>query len=273
MNFKNIQMEDKKLFSDFQYICSDYIFSYLYMYSELYKLTIHHDDRCVIIRSEDKDPYFYMPLGDIKHGIEKVTKYCSNNNIKTKFSKIPCSHAEIFRNNGFILEEDRNSYDYIYINSQLAEYNGKEFRKQRNNMSSYFRMCTPVYTEDIYNHIEKCREFTLKYFKKFDIINPTLRMLEKMEDFDCKGSIVWDGQNIQAFCVYEKVKDDMIQSHVELTDNSHRGIHAFLINEMSKRVSERYVNKEDDVGLLGLRRFKESYNPIHMLRKYTAHLE
>lgn len=273
MIFKSIEIEDKKLFNDFNYICSDYIFSYLYMYSEAYKLTISHDDRCVIIRSEDNAPYFYMPLGDTEHGIEEVIKYCSCNNIKPRFAKIPSSHVEIFRDNGLILEDDRNSYDYIYINSQLADYEGKDFRKQRNNMSSYFRICTPDYTEDIYNHIDKCRDFTLKYYKKNDIINPTLRMLERMSDFDCKGGIVWDGQNIQAFCVYEKVKDDTIQSHIELTDNSHRGIHAFLINEMSKRLSEEYVNKEDDVGLAGLRRFKESYNPFLMLKKYTAHLE
>ena len=58
-----------------------------------------------------------------------------------------------------------------------------------------------------------------------------------------------------------------------LTDNSHRGIHAYMISEMSKRISEEYINKEDDVGLSGLRRFKETYNPCSMLKKYIAYIE
>ena len=59
-------------------------------------------------------------------------------------------------------------------------------------------------------------------------------------------------------------------SHVELNDNSHRGIHAYMISEMSKSIDEKYINKEDDMGLVGLRRFKESYHPSCMLKKYKA---
>jgi hypothetical protein len=66
------------------------------------------------------------------------------------------------------------------------------------------------------------------------------------------------------------VSDNTVISHIELTNNEHRGTHAFLIKEMSGRINEEYVNKEDDMGLSGLRRFKETYNPCTMIKKYIA---
>ena len=78
---------------------------------------------------------------------------------------------------------------------------------------------------------------------------------------------------MQGFCIYENVSPDTILSHIELTNNEYRGAHAYMINEMSKRLDVEYINKEDDVGLQGLRRFKESFNPCSMFKKHTACLE
>ena len=98
-------------------------------------------------------------------------------------------------------------------------------------------------------------------------------MLDNADSFKLKGGVVLNNGEISAFCLYEKISEDMVVSHVELTDNSHRGIHAYLINELAKKTGEKYINKEDDMGLPGLRRFKESFNPDHMLKKYRAFLK
>ena len=74
--FKDIALEDKSLFNEFEFICSDYVFSYIYMFADLYKLRIYHDDRTLIIYSLINKPLFYMPLGDIEYGIELILSYC-----------------------------------------------------------------------------------------------------------------------------------------------------------------------------------------------------
>jgi len=273
LDFREINLDDKALFNGLDYICSDYIFSYIFMYCEVYKLKLYDDDKCIIVSSEYIKPSYYMPLGDTEHGIKKILEYSSKNNTKPVFSKIPESYVTLFKEYKFKIKEDRNSFDYIYRNSDLAEYNGKKYRKQRNNLSSYLRTCSPQYTENIEQHIKECKDFTLSHFNKIDIINPTLRMLDNLEHFNCNSGLVWNDGKLQAFCVYEKISHNTVLSHIELTDNSHRGIHAYMISEMSKRISEEYINKEDDVGLLGLRRFKETYNPCIMLKKYIAYLE
>lgn len=269
--FKEITIEDRPIFKDLKYICSDYEFSYLFMYGDIYKLKISYDSKCVIILSELGKPNFYMPLGDTEYGIKSVLQYCRENNMEPVFTKIPQNYTGLFEGLNFTVKEDRDSFDYIYSNSELTKYEGKRFRKQRNNLYNYLKNYTPVYTDDILNHIDKCKEFTLAHFDNVDIVNPTIRILDNINNLNCFGGIVWNEDKIQAFCIYEKIWQDTVLAHVELTDNSHRGIHAYLINEVSKRINERYINKEDDVGLAGLRRFKESFNPCTMLKKFTAH--
>jgi hypothetical protein len=234
---------------------------------------MYHDDRTIIISTGTDKPSFYMPLGDIEYGIKLVLQHCREHQIKPHFIKIPYSHVEVFKAMNYIVKEDRNAFDYIFSNSELASYKGPGFRKQRNNISNYTKINQPAYSSEIIMNIEKCKEFTLKYYSGTDVVQPTLKLLDCIDEFGLKGGIVWNGSNMQAFCVYEKITDNMAISHVELTDNSHRGVHAYMINEMSRNMDVEFINKEDDMGLDGLRRFKESYNPSMLLAKYFAYPE
>ena len=273
MDFREINFGDRHIFDKFGYICSDYTFSYIYMYNELYKLKIAEDEGTVIIRSDLDGASFYMPLGDIKQGIAAVLEYCKKNSTSPVFSKIPEANSGVFENYGFSVEEDRDSFDYIFKNSDFIEYEGKRFRNQRNNLSSYLKAFSPEFDDRIELYTDKCKAFTLKYHNTEDKLGPTYKMIDSIEQFNLKGGVVLESGEVAAFCLYEKVTEDMVQSHVELTDNSHRGVHAYLISELSKRINEDYVNKEDDMGLPGLRRFKEKYNPHTMLRKYKAFMK
>jgi len=212
-----------------------------------------------------------MPLGDREHGIKSVLVYCKENDIKPIFSKIPEHSVSIFNASNFHIEEDRDSFDYIFKNSDLLEYKGKEFRNQRNNLNSYLNAYTPVFDRNVKAYIDQCKDFTLKYHNWPEKLEPTFKMLDNIDLLDLKGGVVINEGLVSAFCLYEKLSEDMILSHVELTDNHHRGVHAYLINELSKTISESYINKEDDMGIPGLRRFKETYNPSYMFKKYKAY--
>lgn len=268
--FREITLDDKPIFDKYKNICSDYQFSYIYMYNELYKLKIAEAEGTIIIRSDIEATRFYMPLGDVEKGMASVLEYCKENNIKPVFSKIPEDYLELFNASKFLLHEDRDSFDYIYKNSDFIEYKGKEFRNQRNNLYSYLKSFSPEFDDRVSLYIDQCKTFTLKHHPSPDKLHPTFKMLDNIDEFNLKGGVVLNNGEVVAFCLYEKVSDNMVQSHVELTDNSHRGVHAYLINELAKRMEEAYINKEDDMGIPGLRRFKENYNPHAMLKKYYA---
>lgn len=273
MFFREITLNDMAMFDKYKNISSDYLFSYLFMYQNSYNLKISETDGAIIICSYMSEPIFYMPLGDTEQGIKSVLEYCKENNINPLFAKITGDYLDIFNAFNFKIEEDRDSFDYVFKNSDFMEYKGKEFRKQRNNLFSYLKEFTPEFDTNMKAYIEKCKEFTLNYHNSSSKLGPTFKMLDNIDLFGLKGGVVLDNDEISAFCLYEKLSDDMIVSHVELTDNSHRGVHAYLINELAKNINEKYINKEDDMGIQGLRRFKETYNPDHMLKKYKAFFE
>lgn len=275
MIFRKVTMSDKPIFDIYKNTCScsDYLFSYVFMYQDSYKLTIWEENGTIVIRSDLADTIFYMPLGDTEHGIKLVLEYCKENSIKPIFSKIPEKWVSVFKTYNFHIEEDRDSFDYIFKNSDLLEYKGKEFRNQRNNLNSYFKDYTPIFDTDVKAYIDKCKEFVFNHHNSPDKLEPTLKMLDNIDLLHLKGGVVINNSEVSAFCLYEKLSEDMILSHVELTDNAHRGAHAYLVNELAKTISESYINKEDDMGIPGLRRFKETYNPNYMFKKYKAYYE
>lgn len=240
------------------------------MYADSYQIKISDDDNSVFIYSGTCNPSFYMPLGDTERGIKKVIEFCNQNNIKPVFSKIAKKYTELFRYMGFKVEEDRNSFDYIFRNTDLTLFKGKEYRKQRNNLSNLLRSCTPEYITDLKGHMDECRSFAASHYLSEEILKPTMRIMDIFEYADCKGGIVKCNDSIESFCIYEKVSPDTVISHVELTNNALRGVHAFMIKEMSGNIDEEFINKEDDMGIPGLRRFKVSYNPCSMIEKYKA---
>jgi hypothetical protein len=82
-----------------------------------------------------------------------------------------------------------------------------------------------------------------------------------------------DGQ-LCAFTIGEQLNSDTAVIHIEKADISFRGAYAainqmFAENEWSHL---KFINREDDFGLPGLRKAKQSYRPVFMVEKYSATL-
>ena len=61
-------------------------------------------------------------------------------------------------------------------------------------------------------------------------------------------------------------------SHFEKADQSYTGIYQLINHEFAKRipVQYRYVNREQDLGIPGIRKAKGSYHPAFMVKKFTV---
>ncbi len=241
------------------------------MYADLYELQIYNDERCIIIFS-GKDKAFYAPLGDKEYALDLMMSYATEKSMPLVITKITEADKEFYEGRGMLCEADRDAFDYIFRNSDLRDFNGSCYRKQRNNISKYLLTMQPSYTTDISEHLEACRHFTEEHYAGTDVVAPTLRVLDNFAEFDFSGGVVWSNGVLQAFNIYEQVSEDMVLSHVELTDNNYRGVHAYMINHMAKNMHLPFINKEDDMGLEGLRRFKERYHPAILQVKYKATL-
>ena len=69
-----------------------------------------------------------------------------------------------------------------------------------------------------------------------------------------------------------QVTEDTFVVHIEKAFTDIEGAYTMINREFVRMLPEKYsyINREDDVGDLGLRKAKESYRPAMMYERYNA---
>ncbi len=100
------------------------------------------------------------------------------------------------------------------------------------------------------------------------------KCLENYGSLVLKGGILRVDGKIVAYTVGEKINSDTFIIHIEKAFAEIRGAYPMINREFAERIPDyiKYVNREDDAGDAGLRQAKESYYPIFMVEKFSAHL-
>lgn len=181
------------------------------------------------------------------------------------------------------IEEMADAADYVYDAESLRTLAGKKYHKKKNHINAFlkayegrweYRRITVADRDEVWKFLDRWRE------SKGDDAGHHLdgevegihSILHNMEVLGtCVAGIWVDGQ-LEAFTVgsYNPV-DRMAVIHIEKANGEIRGLYPlinqqFLVHEFANAV---LVNREDDVGLPALRKAKESYHPIFMVRKYN----
>ena len=89
---------------------------------------------------------------------------------------------------------------------------------------------------------------------------------------DLKGGVLYRDDKVVAFTMGEAMSEDTFHVHIEKAYSDIQGAYPminqqFVLHEMQDFV---YINREEDDGVPGLRRAKESYYPVKMIEKYSA---
>ena len=138
-------------------------------------------------------------------------------------------------------------------------------------------------TEDM---ADLAMEFIEKFNAKKDIPPHEMELL-KMEEAAMRdvfnnlqsanlmaGAIFIDDK-IEALSVGGRLNEDTVSVHIEKANTEYRGLYQVINREFCKRMPEDvvYMNREQDMGLPGLRKAKLSYKPIKLVEKYIANFK
>ncbi|OPZ19501.1 MAG: hypothetical protein BWZ04_02466 [Firmicutes bacterium ADurb.BinA205] len=87
-----------------------------------------------------------------------------------------------------------------------------------------------------------------------------------------KGGVIRIGGRVAAFTIGEPLNSDTFCVHIEKADTTYNGIYAGINNLFAEAAAadHKYINREEDLGLEGLRRSKLSYHPAFLLDKYEV---
>ena len=294
--FKPIELSDRQVISDIlrehRPFTSELTFTNLFIWRKHFDLqwSVHEDWLC-IIGKEDLCPRFAMgPIGPAGRAgtarllLEWLKVHAGDSG--------PCIERaderlalEIWGKPGFLVEETREHFDYVYLTRDLIDLAGSKYRAKRNHINQFHRaVASYTYEELEERHIEECLalqerwcllrrcEEDLNLQGEWDA---TKEILMNHRALDAVGAVIIVGSEVKAFTLGESLGDDMAVIHIEKADPEIPGLYQLINQQFCARrwSTVRFVNREQDLGITGLREAKLSYNPDHFVKKYRIMLE
>ncbi len=298
MNFelKNITLEDKALFDSFfkdsAYINSEYTFTNMFMWRKSYKIryALINDMLCIFSRHANSPETANFPLGigDIKKAINSIVEYfdeIGQRPLIRIYDKKDMDILEDIFPNTFIFTEDRNSYDYVYNIDDLIQLSGNKYHSKRNhiykflsNYSYQYHHMTKESLFDCYNLFEKWCDSKEGLIDGINEQREAVsELFANMDSLDLKGGFITVDDKPVAFSIGEVLNKEqsVVVIHLEHADTEFQGSFP-LINKLfleNEWKDFALVNREEDMGLSGLRHAKKSYHPCLMVKKYIASIK
>lgn len=235
---------------------------------------------------EDNKECFMFPAGtgDLFDCINTLLDYSKNNKIDFSFSGLTQNNIELLEEifpNKFEYFEQPSKEDYIYNTSDLINLKGRKYHSKRNHIAKFSRLYDWSFEQISEENIEDCKKFCEQWFcensddKRADIIHEKeaiKKALTYYNDLDCIGGIIKVNEKIVALTCGEKINKYIFVIHFEKALKDYKSAYAVINNEFAKHYlsSFIYVNREEDLGIPGLKKAKLSYHPIALLKRYKA---
>lgn len=274
---------------------TDMTFNCRIAWDEVFKseMTIFED--CCLLISDGgcfTDPHLLMPMGELD---------------AARLDRIFTAVREVFDKRGWKLkvmciDEDRlplfdqllhfsaepyyneDSSDYLYDGDAMRTLIGNSLHKKRNHVNKFMRLY-PDYQYSSLTHADRdeCLALVMDWCKSKDIdpdncAESDYHMIRRLfEDFDMleiHGGLIRTGGIIRAFSIGSLGNANTAYIHFEKADQEIHGIYS-VINQMvlqNEFPTVEAVDREEDLGLPGLRKAKQSYEPISLLKKYKTWL-
>ena len=294
IDFNPIKLEDRQRVQKYTLVSSrrncDLSFSNLYSWRFLYHTELAEADGFLLFRFRvDGALAYMMPVGqgNVRPVIEMLIQDAESQNEKFQMLGVCADMREELEeafSNHFEFESDRDYADYIYLRSDLASLRGKKFQSKRNHINR-FRTNFPdyEYKELTPELVPECIRLENLWCKANDcaeneaLLNERRSMnaaLEHINELGLQGGVLHVGGEIVAFTYGAPINAATFDTCVEKANTDFEGAYAMINYEFANHLPEQYIyiNREEDLGLEGLRKAKLSYQPEVILEKYMATL-
>lgn len=196
---------------------------------------------------------------------------------------------EALRPGQFEIEEDRDNFDYLYEVDKLSDLAGRKLHSKRNHCKRFEENNPDWVYEDLTEEaVPECMEVDALWEERSreregaaeaqDITNEKRAMVTTLKNFTAlraEGGLIRVEGRVVAFTIGSPICADTFDVHFEKAFGEIQGAYAMINREFARRLRQRhpelrYLNREEDMGLEGLRKAKESYYPDLLLEKFTA---
>jgi hypothetical protein len=278
-----LALNDKPLLdhlcSNFQPRISELTFAGLYLFrkAHAYKLTTVAGAVVILGTGYDGSVYFLPPLGG---------------DTATALKILFADAVPLYGANDFFIEnhlaahsvhiaEMRDSFDYLYLREELALLPGSRYHKKKNRIN-YFAV-RHEYSVTLFSevHVPGCLALLERWQQSAVYtsagslqleIEATAEAVRLAGTLDLSGVIVSVNGSVEAFALGELLNKDTAVCHFEKADPFSEGLYQLVNREFAKNLFPEctYLNREQDLGEMGLRSAKLSSHPVELVKKYLV---
>lgn len=271
-------------------MASDASFANIYLLRNKYSTKISRYKDFIIRKYSGKGARcgYTFPLGkgDVAKALAEIEKDAKECGERLQFAFVTEEQKEVLENAmpaRFCYSSDAGNSDYIYLRSELASLSGKAFHKKKNHFSKFVR----TYPDYKYYEIGACNIYDAQkvadawYYEHLQDEDASQlaeykaikEALENFEELGLIGGIIYVNDSPCAMTIASKINENTVDVHFE------KAVGEYALNggyaAINKLFSEKldgvtWLNREEDIGIEGLRKAKLSYRPKIMLKKYSA---
>lgn len=177
--------------------------------------------------------------------------------------------------------EDRDNWDYVYLQEKLATMSGRKLHGQKNHYNAFVKEHPDyVYEPITLDNMAECLDFGERWCDERIAQDPTIaeekRAIQQafisFDQLELRGGAIRFDGKIQAFSFGRKINEDTAVLHVEKAVHGVRGLYTAITKEFAAHAwtDVKYLNREEDMGHEGLREAKEALHPEFMIKKYNV---
>ena len=240
----------------------------------------------------------------VRYGENFLQPFCANDKIESAVRKIvdaykknPAEYIFINAEKNFVSQLEKisdlnfeflpqkNRFDYVYSTQDLINLSGRKYHRKKNHVNAFINLFPSAqYTSNFTEDVKKmCVECLNVWYTEHDLNEypalpyergAILELLNDFDFFDIKGGAVILGEKVVAFSLGEKLNSDTAVIHIEKADFDVKGAYAYINQQFAAREwsNMQFINREEDLGIEGIRSAKESYRPVKMIEKFNVKL-
>lgn len=293
IDFKSITLNEKELYEKYLFDGKErgceYSFANLFMWGK--QRYAVESDHIVLFSQYYKRSVYPFPVGagDKKAVLDDVMADALERGLECRITGITESDKELMESlypDKFEYHRDRDFFDYVYAVEDLAQLKGRKYHGKKNHFNKFMAMHPDYKIEAISDkNILKVQDMVARWYKDrieelpdsdFTMEQKAIgKAFKNYKELGMEGIIITDHNEVLAMTMGSPLSYNTFDVNFEKALSGVDGAYAAINREFAVYITEthpeiEFLNREDDMGLEGLRKAKKSYHPHHMVEKWWA---
>ena len=293
IEFRPISWKDKPLydryFSDTKGRGCEFSFPNLYLWGRQNLCEL--DGHIVLFSHFDRKSVYPYPVGkgDKRAVLDAIIADARARGISCRITGLSAEDkqtVETLYPDRFRFYCDEGSFDYVYDIHDLADLKGKKYHAKRNHIARFWETCPDAVAEPLCaDNFDAARAMVEAWYAEKKRDNPkgdyhleeeaVAKAFRHFTDIGMDGLVLRRGEEVLALTMGNRFYEDTVDVNFEKARTDIQGAYAAINCEFARYLRKkyptvRYLDREEDMGIEGLRRAKRSYYPHHQVEKYWA---